>query len=48
MECIETKEVEFPDLLWWIMYAEGEVTAVLMVVRTQPNVIRFNESNLQD
>ena len=42
---IETKEVEFPDLLWC---AEGEVTAVSMVVRTQPNVIGFVKLNLHD
>ena len=49
MECsIETKEVELLNLLWWVMYAEGEVTAVSMVVGTQPNIVGFNESNLHD
>ena len=43
---VETKEIVFPDLLWWIVYAEGDVAAISTVVGTQPNVIGFDKANL--
>ena len=43
---VEAKEVVFPDLPWRVVYAESEVTAVSMVVGTQPNVISFDKTNL--
>ena len=45
---IETKEVVFHDLLRWVVYAESEVATVSVVVGAQPNVIRFDKTNLYD
>ena len=45
---VETKEIVLSDLLRWVVYAESEVAAVSVVVGTQPNVIRFDKTNLHN
>ena len=45
---VETEEIVLSDLLRWIVYAESEVAAVSVVVGTQPNVIRFDKTNLHN